>query len=292
MPRIRTIKPEAFQSETLAEVSLAAERTFFGLSTQVDDRGRISDKPAQINGLLWAMRGNHTATDTDAELSELEKAGLVCRYMGCDERRYLHLVTWDDHQRVDHPSKSRLPRCPDHGDADYCGRHDGDCHPRDPLASPREPSRQDRGPRTVDHGPTEATPPPRSRAPREPVANPQPAAQAIVGEWIDHCRKRPPDRVVAQTAKQVKTLLGEGIDPEDVRRGLSQWHARGLDPSVLPSVVNQVMNGAGKSRRQAATDEMFDRAMRRAEAKENHDTEGNSPAHALRQRMLPAAGDG
>jgi hypothetical protein len=59
--RIRADKPEAYQSETLAEISLAAERTFKGMATIADDRGRLADKPAQINGELWSMRGSHTA---------------------------------------------------------------------------------------------------------------------------------------------------------------------------------------------------------------------------------------
>ena len=50
MARIRSDKPEAYQSETLAEISLAAERTFKGMATIADDRGRLADKPAQING--------------------------------------------------------------------------------------------------------------------------------------------------------------------------------------------------------------------------------------------------
>ena len=41
MARIRTIKPEAFTSESLAEVAISAERTLFGLLTQADDHGRV-----------------------------------------------------------------------------------------------------------------------------------------------------------------------------------------------------------------------------------------------------------
>ena len=48
MPRIRTVKPEAFTSESLAEVSVEAERTFYGLLTQADDHGRHRDNAAII----------------------------------------------------------------------------------------------------------------------------------------------------------------------------------------------------------------------------------------------------
>jgi len=66
----------------------------------------------------------------------------------------------------------------------------------------------------------------------------------LVGEWIAHCRSRPPNSVLGQVAKQVKALLAEGIDPVDVRAGLAAWHRKGIHPSTLPSVVNEVMNAA------------------------------------------------
>jgi hypothetical protein len=56
LARIRTIKPEAFVSESLAAVSLTAERTFFGLLTQADDQGRHRDHAAIIAGQLWVLR--------------------------------------------------------------------------------------------------------------------------------------------------------------------------------------------------------------------------------------------
>ena len=69
-------------------------------------------------------------------------------------------------------------------------------------------------------------------------------AQELVGEWLDRTAKRPPQSVIGQTAKQIKQLLADGIEPDDVRRGLARWMAKGLHPSVLPSVVNEVMNSA------------------------------------------------
>ncbi|MDG4856721.1 hypothetical protein P8605_00810 [Streptomyces sp. T-3] len=117
MARIRTIKPEAFASESLAAVSIAAERTFFGLLTQADDRGRFRDQPAVIAGLLWSLRPEHGPLDVEEDLSQLAGAGLICRYPGADGKRYLHLVTFGVHQKINRPSGSRNPGCPvhDHG---------------------------------------------------------------------------------------------------------------------------------------------------------------------------------
>lgn len=127
MARIRTIKPEAFVSESFAEVSVHAERTFFGLLTQADDHGRFRDNPAIICGLLWPLRAEHTPVHVEDDLHQLAIAGLVCRYTGCDGRQYLHIVTWFAHQKIDKPSQSRVPACPDHHAKERCGACRGTC---------------------------------------------------------------------------------------------------------------------------------------------------------------------
>ncbi|MFF4453777.1 hypothetical protein [Streptomyces goshikiensis] len=130
MARIRTIKPEAFSSESLAEVTVEAERTFFGLLTQADDHGRHRDNAAIIAGLLWPLRAEHTSVHVEDDLHQLANADLICRYTGCDGRRYLHIVTWSDHQKIDKPSQSRLPSCPQHQAADRCAPCKGSCAKR------------------------------------------------------------------------------------------------------------------------------------------------------------------
>lgn len=139
MARIRTIKPEAFVSESLAEVSVEAERTFFGLLTQADDHGRHRDNAAIIAGLLWPLRAEHTSVHVEDDLHQLANAGLICRYTGCDGRRYLHIVTWSAHQKIDKPSQSRLPSCPQHQATDRCAPCKGTCTKRaeEPLTPPR-----------------------------------------------------------------------------------------------------------------------------------------------------------
>lgn len=74
-------------------------------------------------------------------------------------------------------------------------------------------------------------------------------AQAIISAWCRWCVQRPPSRVVGQIAKLVGEMLAEGINPELIRRGLAAWTEKGLAPSLLPSVVNEVMNARGSPRR-------------------------------------------
>jgi hypothetical protein len=67
-------------------------------------------------------------------------------------------------------------------------------------------------------------------------------ADVIVGEWLDRCTKRPPGSVIGRVGKQIKQLLADEIEPDDIRRGLAAWMAKGADPSSIPSFVNQAMN--------------------------------------------------
>ncbi|MFG2115586.1 hypothetical protein ACGFRB_23650 [Streptomyces sp. NPDC048718] len=121
MARIRTIKPEAFESEDLASVDVTAVLTFFGLLTHADDAGRHRDIAAIIAGRLWALRPEHTPAHVAQDLEQLAERGLICRYTGCDGKTWLHIVTWERHQKINRPSASRLPRCPQHDAARACG---------------------------------------------------------------------------------------------------------------------------------------------------------------------------
>lgn len=90
-------------------------------------------------------------------------------------------------------------------------------------------------------------------------------SQTLVAEWIDHCAEKPPSRVIGHVAKEVKTLLDDGIDYDRVRRGLAEWNTRGLHPSVIPSIVHELANRAPATPRgQQATDDLFNAAMQRA----------------------------
>ncbi len=149
MARIRTIKPEAFVSESLAAVTLTAERTFFGLLTQVDDQGRHRDHAAIIAGQLWVLRPDHTPAYVEEDLAQLADAGLICRYQGPDDKRYLHIVTWRQHQKINRPSKSRLPGCPHHDaptDAvSRTGQRAAECSVTEPAPSPHGTLREGSG---------------------------------------------------------------------------------------------------------------------------------------------------
>ncbi|MEU2777670.1 hypothetical protein ABZ646_33450 [Streptomyces sp. NPDC007162] len=282
MARIRTIKPEAFVSESLAAVSLTAERTFIGLLTQADDQGRHRDHAAIIAGQLWVLRPEHTPSDVETDLAQLADAGLICRYTGPDDKRYLHVVTWSRHQKINRPSKSRIPTCPRHDasagatpSATAAGFAESSLPPHghlredarevhEPARIPdtddeaagqggfREPSvrthgehteptvkphRPDLGPRTVDLG---GTPSGGASAPAPDTVS----AKQLIAEYVAACNHRPPEDFLGHLGRQARKLLAEGIAPAHIRIALERHRVKGLSPSVLPSLVHEVMNAA------------------------------------------------
>ena len=111
MPRIRSIKPEFFTSETIASLPLSARLTFVGLWTYVDDNGVGLDNEMLINASIWPLEEDslETLARTREDLATLSRKGLVKRYR--DSRKgYLHITSWDEHQKVDHPKKPRYPK--------------------------------------------------------------------------------------------------------------------------------------------------------------------------------------
>ncbi|MFB7255098.1 hypothetical protein [Streptomyces nojiriensis] len=335
MARIRTIKPEAFESEDLASVDVTAVLTFFGLLTQADDSGRFRDHPAIIAGRLWALRPEHTPAHVAHDLEQLAAAGLVCRYTGCDGKSWLHIVTWDRHQKINRASESRLPRCPAHEAAKACGECDRpQCHtqphtaaspqqsapeahkaPVDaaaggdsataqaaltqtalsgspastpavtratparegeiaatmpqhpPLAGPARKS-AGQGAATQADGVTGATftegsrsgsrilDPGSSRRGREaPTLGSSSetaleaaeasewSAKVLMAEYLRGCPGgRPPKKVLGHLGKEIRSLLDEGYGPDVLRPALERLRAKGLNPSVLPSLVNELLN--------------------------------------------------
>jgi hypothetical protein len=282
MARIRTIKPETFTSESISALTLAARWTFVGLWTHVDDEGRCRDNAKIIRGALWPNEDETvTSKDVEAHLAELEHAEMICRYEA-GGARYIHVVNFHKHQKISHPTPSKLPECPHavHPAPKPPPSDDSGSSPED-SGNPQEPSgllsldlplgREDSALLPVElesspelsglvrareevevesgsgSGGLAPVPPPagrrapRTAAPLQAVPD-EPTAQLILGEYLDRCAKRPPGAVIGQLGKLIKAMLAESIDPDDIRRGMAAWKAKGLHPATLPSVVNEVMN--------------------------------------------------
>jgi hypothetical protein len=133
MARIRSIKPEFPQSETIGALSRDARLLFIQLWTIVDDSGRARAASRMLASLLYPYDGDAPKL-VDKWLGELEEQKCIRRYV-VEGSTYLEIINWLKHQKIDRPSPSRLP--------EY---REGSTHPR-------EDSRgldADLGPRTVD----------------------------------------------------------------------------------------------------------------------------------------------
>jgi hypothetical protein len=135
--RIRTIKPEFPQSESVGKLSRDARLLFIQIWTIVDDSGRARAASRMLASLLYPY-------DDDAKdlmegwLAELDAGDHIRRY-DVDGSQYLEVVKWLEHQKIDKPSKSRLP---EFAEASRI------------VAKPREASTTDLVPSTLDLGPS------------------------------------------------------------------------------------------------------------------------------------------
>jgi hypothetical protein len=78
MPRIRSIKPEFFTSEAVAELTLRARLPWGGLWTHCDDEGRCRDNHRPIHA-PYPLAPYVSADDVAADLAELARHHRVLR---------------------------------------------------------------------------------------------------------------------------------------------------------------------------------------------------------------------
>lgn len=107
MARIRTIKPEFPQSESMGRVSRDARLLFVNLWTICDDHGRTRAHSRMLASLLFPY-DEDAGTGVPVWLAELEKEGCIRRYE-VDGAQYLQVMQWTKHQKIDRPSKPQFP---------------------------------------------------------------------------------------------------------------------------------------------------------------------------------------
>ena len=110
MPRIRTIKPEFPQSESMGRVSRDARLLFIQLWTVCDDYGRTRAAPKLLAGLLYPFDDDTTPL-IQGWLDELERESCLKQYL-IEGTHYLEISAWAEHQRIDNAGKSSIPKPP------------------------------------------------------------------------------------------------------------------------------------------------------------------------------------
>jgi hypothetical protein len=135
--RIRSTKPEFWNSKRIAAVSWDARFVLKALESYVDDNGVGKDDIELIVSDLFPRdhfrEPSRTVARVSEAISELHRGGLVWRY-GHEGTDLLYLSFWEQSQRIDKPQSGRFPR-PD-GTLDY-----KESVIREPVGNIREDSR-------------------------------------------------------------------------------------------------------------------------------------------------------
>lgn len=105
--RIRTIKPEFWQSESLSRVSRESRLLFIGLFSACDDSGKTRAASRFLASLLFPY-DEDAPKAIEGWLAELEAEGCIRRYV-VEGNTYLEIPKWREHQKIDKPSASKLP---------------------------------------------------------------------------------------------------------------------------------------------------------------------------------------
>ena len=206
MARIRSIKPEFPQSESMGRISRDARLTFIQCWTLADDEGRLRGNSRMLASLLFPYDDDAPGL-IDEWLAELEREKCLIRYQ-IEGQSYMQISNWLNHQKIDKPSRSKIPPF------DESSRI---------LANPREVSSGDQGSRIKDQGEEGKgqNPAPDKPARFDPIAVSLPSAIPR-DSW---------ERWIAYRRGRKLTVREPTIDAQ--LRSLVQWYSKGHDPTAI-----------------------------------------------------------
>lgn len=110
--RIRAIKPEYWRSPDIMPLTPFQKLLYIGLWNFADDEGRGEYQPAAIAADLflheYSLNPHGVLNDVSNAFQIYEKQGMVTLYKH-NGRAYFTINNWQQHQRINRPTKSRLP---------------------------------------------------------------------------------------------------------------------------------------------------------------------------------------
>ena len=105
MARIRTVKPEFWKHEALSELPEATHMLAAALLNYADDFGYFNANPKLIQAECSPLR--EPSVSIHESLVSLQAIGYIA--LGtADGKRYGRVINFETHQRVAHPSKSKI----------------------------------------------------------------------------------------------------------------------------------------------------------------------------------------
>lgn len=253
MPRIRSVKPELWDDVSLARLSRDARLLYISMWNFADEEARMHGDARWIKGHCFPYDDDLNLKAVEKLLGELIAAKRVVSYV-VDGASYVYLPKMAKHQRLE-PGKvpSRLPAPPltcDDSSSESCAD----------LSAPRADSSAPIVAKHVAGGMEHVAGGKWQVAAREDART---AADQLVTEHASAHQTKPPSAVLRSTTAQVRSLLGEGFTPDQLRDALDLLRAKGLGPGALPSVLNEAINAPPKIPRQprSTTDDRVSQAL-------------------------------
>jgi hypothetical protein len=108
--RIRSIRPEFWTSDDIAALCWEHRLIYIGLWSYVDDNGVGRDVAKLIAADLFPLEDDPAGVlkTIHGALSEYSKRQMITRYT-VDGKPYLHIASWEKHQKINRPSEGRYP---------------------------------------------------------------------------------------------------------------------------------------------------------------------------------------
>jgi 5-methylcytosine-specific restriction endonuclease McrA len=108
--RIRTVKPEFWEDETIGTLSRDARLLFIATFNMADDEGLLRWTVAYIKAQAFLYDEDMSAAGVAELMNELVTAGLIYPYRaGKAQQQLAMIVNFHRHQKVNRPQPSKLP---------------------------------------------------------------------------------------------------------------------------------------------------------------------------------------
>lgn len=111
MARKRMLSPEIWESESFSSLSDFQKIVFIGLISLADDEGRGKANPSYIKSTLFPYDENRRVAEVKSALSQIARCTST-QFYNVNGSEYYFLSSWKKWQKIDKPSKSKLPPPP------------------------------------------------------------------------------------------------------------------------------------------------------------------------------------
>lgn len=109
MPRIRTVKPDFWEDETVGACTRDARLLFVATFNMADDEGLLRWTPDYVKAQAFMYDDDLTSSDCAALMLELTESGLIYPYRGGKtQQRLAWIVNFRKHQKINRPQPSKL----------------------------------------------------------------------------------------------------------------------------------------------------------------------------------------